>query len=274
MFNFCYNAAAKYFGMHLLFIFSPKIAWQLSGKSAIAALRICLLMWLFIFSRKLLRSIDDFKICGEYNGMPIVLYLRSLMDVGVLLEVFVDKEYSWCPVSNPQVIIDLGAHFGDTVLYYHALFPTAKIIAVEPSAENYERLVKHVGHIHNVTLVHAAIGQVDGEVVLHLMSNSLGHSTSNRAGSDSMITVPQLSLASLLQLNDIIKADLIKFDIEGAEFSLFNQSQPEIFANAYIGEVHNDLNDKKLPPVENWFTEFKLSSQPIKENRFLLKAFR
>ena len=258
--------------MHLLFIFSPKIAWQLSGKSLIATLRICLQLWFFILSRKLFHREGDFKLCGEYNDMQIVFFLRSLMDIGVLLEVFVDKEYAWCPVSDPQVIIDLGAHFGDTVLYYHALFPNAKIIAVEPSSENYERLVKHVGHIQNITLVNAAIGQKDGEVTLHLMSNSLGHSVADRSGHDSTIVVPQLSLSSLFKLNDIIKADLIKFDIEGAEFNLFNQTKPEEFASVYIGEVHNDLNDKDFPLVESWFGKFAVVCKPIKENRFLLQA--
>ena len=258
--------------MRILFLFIPRISWELSGNSYIKTGTLCVELWYFVLTRKFLSLKNDYSIYGLYNGNTINFHLRHVMDIAVLREVFVDKEYKWSDVKNPKFIIDLGAHFGDTTLFYHALYPTATIVAVEPSPENFERLVKHVKNIPQIIPIQAAVGPVDGTVQLHVMESSLGHSITERAGSQSAVTVVQLSLNSLLQQFNVKVADLIKFDIEGAEFGLFNDSNPELFANYYIGEVHNDLNDNNFPPVESWFKQFQQTIIPIKLNRFLLKA--
>ena len=258
--------------MRILFLLIPRIAWELSGKSYIKTGKLCVALWYFVLSRKFLGLKNDYAVQGLYNGNILNFHLRHVMDIAVLREVFVDKEYEWSEVKNPKFIIDLGAHFGDTTLFYHALYPKATIVALEPSPENFERLVKHVKNIPQIIPIQAAVGPVDGTVQLHVMESSLGHSITERAGSQSTVTVIQLSLNSLLQKYNVKIADLIKYDIEGAEFGLFNNSKPELFAHNYIGEVHNDLNDNNLPPVESWFKQFKQTVIPIKLNRFLLKA--
>jgi len=196
------------------------------------------------------------------------------MDIAVLREVFVDKEYDWCPTEDPKVIIDLGAHFGDTALYYHARFPNAKIIAVEPSPENYERLIQHTKHIPNIVAVQAAVGSSDGEVTLNLMPSSLGHSVMQRKDSDHSVVVSQLSLATLFQQQKIDKADLIKFDIEGAEFDLISSIPAEEYSTVYIGEIHFDLRPNyNLDWIEKKFVVFDRQITSLSnKKRVILKA--
>lgn len=257
--------------MNLLFKTIPAVARELSGNSISVCLVLTLQLWFFALSRKLKLRDKDFTLKGRLNNNNIVFYLRYVMDIAVLREVFVDKEYDWCPVENPKVIIDLGAHFGDTTLYYAACFPEAKIIAVEPSPENFARLVQHTKNNPNIIPVQVAVGATDGEITLHLMPSSLGHSVIDRKGSGEAVVVPQLSLKTLFNKYDIKKADLIKFDIEGAEFDLFKSINPKEYAMAYIGEVHYDLTSDSNINFDEIFKEFKTEKMMLQnDKRFLV----
>lgn len=194
------------------------------------------------------------------------------MDVAVLREVFVDKEYSWFPIEKPKYIIDLGAHFGDTALYYHAHFPQAKIIAVEPSPENFKRLQKNTKDISQIIIVQAAVGEVTGFTDLHIDKSSLGVSVQKRSGNETIIKVPQITLTDLLKEFSIQKADVIKFDIEGAEFSLFNNIQTEEISKTFIGEIHLDLTNIELQTFKNNFSKFDTTLIKIKDHRFMMRA--
>lgn len=258
--------------MTLLFSYIPRIAQELSGGSFLLRIRLTLSLWYFALSRKVLKKEGDFQITGKYAGQIITFYLRYVMDIAVLREVFVDKEYDWCPMESPKVIIDLGAHFGDTALYYHARFPNVKIIAVEPSPENYERLVQHTKNILNIIPVQAAIGSSDGEITLNLMPSSLGHSVMERKDTESSVTVPLISIATLFKRYGIDKADLIKFDIEGAEFDLFESIHPDDYSSNYIGELHYDLINHNVT-IETIFNKYHLQLKQLNsDKRFLMNA--
>jgi len=261
--------------MKLLLSTIPAIAEALSGSSLIRSLKLSLQLWYFAVTRKLKLSTKDFVLTGRYNNTTITFYLRYGMDIAVLREVFVDKEYDWCPVSNPKVIIDLGAHFGDTTLYYATKFQQATIIAVEPSPENFARLVQHTKHYTNIIPVQAAVGAIDGEVLLHTGPVHFGHSVIQRSENVEQVVVNQVSLKMLFSEHGITKADLIKFDIEGAEFELFKGSAPKDFASAYIGEVHLDFtHEYSKEDFIQFFGEMDSEIVDLPQtNRFILKVW-
>lgn len=259
--------------MTTLFKTIPTLAALLSGGVLSIRLILTLQFWFFYITRKFFSITHDYKIIIRFNKKTIPLFLKYPMDVAVLREIFIDKEYEWCPTEDPQVIIDLGAHFGDTALYYHARFPNARIIAVEPSPENFARLVKNTSGISNIVPVQAAVGGHDGEVMLNLVSSSLGHSIMERSSTASSVSVKMMSLETLFQTHSITKADLIKFDIEGAEFDLFAHAKPVQFANAYIGELHFDLSDVDQATFESFFTGLRTTYTSIRTQRFLFTAY-
>lgn len=260
--------------MRLLFIIIPGLAWRLSDSSLFRALVIGGQLYYFALTRKLFKIKADYKLDVSYNSHPITFFLRYVMDIAVLREVFIDSEYDWSPNSNPAVIIDLGAHFGDTALYYHARWPQAKIIAVEPSPENYARLVKHVQNIPNIIPVEAAVGATDGEIELNIGGVQFGHSVLKRDESQEKVIVPQLSLPTLFNKYGVTKADLIKFDIEGAEFSIFNHLDPKTFSPAYIGEVHLDMSEgSSLGDFKKSFVGYNLNTIELSAHkRYILTA--
>jgi len=260
--------------MTTFFSIIPNISAALSSGGIFGYYRLVVGLQLFAIRTKISHSNFKQEFNFQYRDLRFTLSLCSLADLSVLKEIFVDKEYEWFPEKAPKVIIDLGAHFGDTALYYHAHFPDAKIVAVEPSPENYARLVHHTKHIPNIIPVQAAVGAKDGEITLHLMNNSLGHSVMDRENSETTVIVRQISLPTLYKEFNITRADMIKFDIEGAEFDLFKSIGTAKYAEAYIGELHFDLTESySLDWIDSCFKDFKLETYTLSnKNRFILKA--
>lgn len=241
--------------LYTFFITIPKLSIQLSPYGLMGSVITTVQLWWFVITRKTFQYRQDFLLHGRYKNTPFKVYLRYPMDIAVLREIFIDKEYEWVGNNEPKTIIDLGAHFGDTALYYHARYPEATIIAVEPSPENYERLVKNTKDISQIIPVQAAVGKVDGVINLSLGTSALGYSTLHQETSENSIQVSQVTLHTLLKNNSIEKADLIKFDIEGAEFDVFYDTSVTRLSKAFVGEVHTDLVPGST--LQNFFALFK-----------------
>lgn len=245
----------------------PRLSWTFSKKNPLRFVWLLLCLEYFFITRKLTKINKKYPITFYFNNKKIKLQLIFANDLAVLKHIFLDKEYDWCPVPNPKIIVDLGAHFGDTALYYHACFPDAKIISVEPDLANYQRLIEHTRDIPQITCIQAAMGDVDGTVDLHVMDNSLSHSISKRSGTQSSVTVRQITLPTLLRECGVNKADLIKFDIEGAEDKLFNNIDPSDFASSYIGETHEDLMSVSIQEFKDNFKNTKIYEEIAMENK-------
>lgn len=226
--------------MKTLFFVIPKLSKILS-RGILDRLKLLVLLQYFFVGRKLGIFKKALPVALTYRKTSFTLSLLYADDIAVLAQLYINNEYAHISDKNPKFILDLGAHYGDTALYFHCCFPEAKIIAVEPEPENFERLKRHAEHIPNISCVHAAVGAEDGQIELNVLPNSLSHSVYGREGGSTTVTVPLLSVESLLKKFGINKADIIKFDIEGAEDQLFNSSNPRVLSDYYIGEIHPDL---------------------------------
>lgn len=262
----------KYY-FHTFFKTIPKLGLTLSSGKFLDSLSLVLLLWWFVLSRKFFKKLPDVPMRFSYLGKLFTMYLRYPMDIGVLREIYIDDEYVWCPVTLPKVIVDLGAHYGDTALYYHLRFPEATIIAVEPSPENFARLVQNTNKIPNIIPVQAAVGKSDGVIDLYLGESSLGHSTQRPEINNKTVSVPLLTLKTLLKNHGFVSADLVKFDIEGAEFAAFSVIDPQSLSTSYIGEVHTDLvPGSSVLSFINFFVGMDCTSEVIAgKGRFLVK---
>ncbi len=195
----------------------------------------------------------------------------------VYKELFIDKEYIWKPYESVETIIDLGAHFGDTSLYYQLLYPEAKIVAVEPSSENIMRIKKATINYPKITTVTAAAGIKDGEADFHITPSTLGSSLVKRAKSKTSIKVPVMTLDTIFKTAKCTApVDLIKFDIEGSEFELFSGINPAEYSKAYIGEIHLDfVEGSSVDKFLDSFYGFDCSVIPVEgheEKRFMFQA--
>ncbi len=134
-----------------------------------------------------------------------------------------ERDYLRNHLSRDGVFLDIGANAGLYTLTaaraYDALGGVGHVLAVEANPVMQTRLRYNVG-LNDLTgrvrLAPVALSNRDGEVRFSISNANLGESGLLAAGGKS-ITVPALTLASLLAAHDIQRIDGMKIDVEGME---------------------------------------------------------
>jgi FkbM family methyltransferase len=168
--------------------------------------------------------------------------VTDLVDLYVLAQVFGDEEYREPALTEPKLIVDAGSHIGGSVRYFAARYPTARIIALEASPSTYAALKANTADLPQVDARHCALAPETGSITL-FEYDGLSSSGSTLTGGEHgrEIQVPAISLGDLLaELGEPV--DLLKYDIEGAEFGVFTQDRPtpDRIRNL-VGEMHDWL---------------------------------
>jgi FkbM family methyltransferase len=261
--------------MRILFTTIPRITAVLSGDTIGHRVLLWLRLMYFAISRKFYARGKSMAFTFSYEKNEFTLFLSYVTDLAVLYEVFYLKEYEWGLRSAPKVIVDLGAHWGDTSVYYHLMYPEAMIYAVEPAPGTYSQLRKNVAHIPHIIPVQAAVSDRTGTAELNISPSSFGSSLHKRSDTQEVVGVPVYTIQDLFLKLGIDRADLIKFDIEGAEEKLFVTGTPSEFADAYIGEVHEDLISIDFKEFESKFNGFFVEKIGLTNpHRFVMRAVR
>ncbi len=121
------------------------------------------------------------------------------------------------------VFLDVGASCGGYALYAASLgSPRARILAVEPLPEAFERLVYNIRQsaYANVKAVGCALLDVDDEITLFVNTFNQGETSARIVSAEArveQIRVPAKTLLTLAREEGYRRIDAIKLDIEGAE---------------------------------------------------------
>jgi len=200
-------------------------------------------------------------------GKSISVSLRAgTSDVEVYKKVFLDNEYRLPFTLAPCSILDLGANIGLASLFYAISYPSAKIVAVEPSPDNIVLLKQNTLEWPNIIVVEAAAWNKDGTV--NLVDPGIGPWGMQVAEAGLTMQpspVRSLSVPTLLKQNNIDHLDLLKVDIEGAEKEVFESSEDWMnHVSAVVIELHDRykpgcsrafFNAARLLPEECWIGE-------------------
>lgn len=261
-------------GMTVRWNLLPKLALELSGGSKVRQLRLCIELYFFCIARSLWHANKRHLLRFCHNGMPASLFVWSTDDIIVLMELYVWKEYDLQFTAEPSLIIDIGAHTGNTALYFHSLFHKAVIYAVEASPASFSKLKENVQGIEKIVPVHAALAEKEGIMHFFESAHSIGSSLLQRSKQDEQVEVPSLSMRAFFAAYGLKKADFIKIDIEGGEERLFRNDPPETFSDAYMLEVHGDLMRMAVGDFTQLFSRMQIHADPIPgaPQRSLLKA--
>ena len=121
-------------------------------------------------------------------------------------------------VHEGDVILDLGANVGAyTLRAARKIGPRGRVIAVEPLPEAVSLLRKNIRHnqLTNVTVVEAAVCDIDGETIIHVGPRLNAASVVKKAGVPRKVRA--VTIDRLVQELNLQKVDLVKMDIERAE---------------------------------------------------------
>ena len=113
--------------------------------------------------------------------------------------------------------VDVGANVGTyAVPLAKHVGDEGRVIAIEPHPVSSARLAfnARASNLGNLSLVVAAAGDIDGELMIETDGDNLGASHITASGG---IKVPAKKLLSILIVNQIMSIDALKIDVEGYE---------------------------------------------------------
>lgn len=205
------------------------------------------------------------------NNYRFRLTLSSLADYYVLHEVFLNNEYALTQNITPRVIIDLGANIGCSAIFFHTKYPDAIIYAIEAAPNTFVRLKANVASFPNIVPIHAAIATTDGTA---LFSCNQTHTQASLATEDatSSTNVPAITLTTLRERYNISIIDLLKFDIEGAEYEVF-RCAPQKYIRTLIGEVHPDITQRSIEDFLHIFPHHTAKCSPRRGGRAVIELY-
>jgi len=236
-------------------------------------------LFFFTLKKRVLRQShfrDPFKLeIGDRNGGAVVT-VRDMADITTVAAIFAQDEYA-SDISRDKVktILDLGSNIGVSVAYFRMRYPRAHIYAVEADSTNFKRLKENCKDMNNVTLIHGAIGDKTGPIEFHSNESSVSGSLYKREGDMNATVIDGFKIDDLVSRYHIGHIDILKFDIEGAEFDAFKVSPRTLReTNIAMGEVHPDIGNRSADDFIKLFAEYEVKIVPKEKKRFILKASR
>lgn len=146
------------------------------------------------------------------------IFIRNDFDRAVVKEVIEDHEYErWgdITIKDHDLVVDCGAHIGSFTRL--ALSKGVRVLAIEADQENFDMLVKNTENSNNVTLLKAILW--NGSDKKFLKDPQRGEL--NKVD-DKGILMPTISIDQIVEKFDINRIDLLKMDIEGAEYEVLS----------------------------------------------------
>jgi FkbM family methyltransferase len=143
-------------------------------------------------------------------------------DIKVFREIFLYRIYSVNFPTSPSVIVDAGANIGFSSIFLAHQFPNATIYSIEPETSNFVQLQKNTRQYPNIKGIQAALW--DRETQLRISDPGENHwaFTVTECPTHAEGSFRGLSLGSFMMMNGIEEIDLLKLDIEGAEYKVFS----------------------------------------------------
>jgi len=181
----------------------------------------------------------------------------------LLREIYLEKCYQ--PTSDfiPRkgwTVIDLGGNMGFFTCQASAADTDVRVIAVEPLAPYAEVLRKNVatnGFTNALVLSGAICGEPGQTIPMEVWYTPTGElktgAIQDNAAKVETMNATGLTLSEVFEKGNVEHCDLMKVDIEGAEFELFEKIPSRLWNKIYrvVMEVHKDggRSEKELVQI-------------------------
>jgi FkbM family methyltransferase len=186
-----------------------------------------------------------------YGSASARLRVPDFAAFKVLGEVLLYGNYADEVEPAPRSILDLGANIGASALYFRSRFPDARIHCVEASPTIVETLRQNVAGL-GVEVEHAAVADTPGTITFYESADSWSGSTSVTSGRP--VEVAAVTLDDLLSRT---RPDLLKIDIEGAEFDVLPTSAKLADVSMVMGEIHSTPDDPRTVAITSRFANVR-----------------
>ena len=186
------------------------------------------------------------------RGPRLRFWIADRSELIALDEIFVQEEYAAAVAPGARTVVDLGANVGLALAWFKAAMPSIeRSLAVEADPRTFARLQRNVGSLPGVTCVHAAVADRNGTTRFHLHPLSWASSMTPMDESVEIAEVPLITLDSLLDDHGLATVDVLKIDVEGAEWEVLSHSARLSALGTVVGEMHLE----RIPVSEERFLE-------------------
>lgn len=175
-----------------------------------------LLFFITIFA-----AAEEYKI--KWKGRQVHMRKGST-DFCVFRQVLVFEQYNVKLLKREkvEVIVDLGANIGLSVLYFKKKYPHARIIAVEPEQENYDLMLKNIAGLPDIYCLNNAIWNSNRTLGVFDSGGGEYSYLVKEEDQDEMAAIHSVTINDIIEKYQLLKIDLLKIDIEGSEKELFS----------------------------------------------------
>lgn len=208
-------------------------------------------------------KIENIKI--PYVKHPLFLR-KNTSDAPTFMQVFVNREYHLKFDFIPEVIIDAGANIGLFTVAYKTKFPNAKIICIEPDANNVEIIKRNTSKYDNIYIENFGLWNKDVRLKITDKYN-LGKWGLIVEEDSENGTVMALSIPTIMKKYQLSQIDLLKLDIETSEKQLFKAGYEEWLPKVkmIIIELHDwleqDCSRPFLEAINKCFKSYKFAQK-------------
>ncbi len=178
-----------------------------------------------------------------------------------IIEIFLRRDYGDAP--EDATILDLGASTGVFAVYAAAQTTRSRVLSFEPMPGSFALLADNValnGVGDRVTAEQAGVTGRGGtrELIVGAFFPSFVAEAPTVAGATETVTVPSVTLAEIFTRYDLAAVDLLKLDIEGAEYEVLYDTAPELLGRiAKIRMEAHDLDEgrRNVASLKRFFAE-------------------
>jgi FkbM family methyltransferase len=169
---------------------------------------------------------------------PVFLRAAS-SDPYIYAEVLFDQVYECRLAAQPRLIIDAGANIGLASVFFSNRYPEAQVVAIEPAETNMRLLRRNVAPYPNVHPKLAGLWPIPGPLRL-IDSNAEAWAIQVQPCQPEEADFQGITIPDILKEYQMEQIDLLKIDIEGAEWPLFFDTPPDWLhsVNFLIIELH------------------------------------
>lgn len=195
------------------------------------------------------------------NGLHFYIR-RGGGDMISLFEDYYERQYVPCDAlvpKQPRIILDIGAHIGTVSLLMDSVTRGKTMIySYEPVSANYALLLRNIdkNQARSVQPRNYAVWKSSKRQRIFFAGDSFLGSSLTSKTSRRYETVSCVTLQQIFDREHIRHADLVKIDVEGAEYEILFSSPPSLFKRIEALYVEFHAVGGSLPDRERELVTF------------------
>lgn len=197
---------------------------------------------------------------GKFLGFTIEYENKEEFRV-ISHEIVKERSYD-LPVEDADLIVDIGAHIGLSIIYFHTRYPNSRIIGFEPNPKLFTILSSNIrnAELPNVDLYQVAVGTENARAQLfidHTKNNWQSNGSLLSGGWNGTLMGGSIDVETVRledRFGDEI-IDILKLDAEGYEWQIIRSLGSRIGkVRSIVMEFHGQ-GKNRLKKIVNYLSD-------------------